>query len=252
MLTKFTNYISYKVIPFLTGDTYAPNVFLWNSSFLNWYYLKKVMVQVGQEDIYGICLDIGSGNSPYKPYLNVQKYISVDNDEYCATSYQKNHNEINADAKDLPFPEEFADSVILNQVLEHIDDFDLVLSEIHRVLKNKGKFIISVPFIYHIHAEPNDYFRFSEYGIQYILKKHGFKIMKFHYLGYTGTALVSIFNAFLWQIFSYNIYLKLLRNTLFLPILLSLFAINNILGLLLDQIKMQKFSPNYLLVCEKS
>jgi len=251
MIQKLTDYISYKVVPRITGDIYAPNVFLCNSSFLNWYYLKKEMKNAAQNDISGVCLDIGSGNSPYKSLLNVTQYISVDKQEHSATSYKKNENEINADAKDLPFEANYADSVILNQVLEHIDDFDTVLSEIARVLKSGGKLIISVPFIYHIHAEPNDYFRFSEYGIQHIMKKHKFQVKRFHYLGYTGTTLVSILNAFLWQVFAKNIYLKLLRNTLLLPFLLGLFTCNNILGLLLDQIKMKKFSPNYLLICEK-
>lgn len=248
---KLVHFISYKIVPFLTLDVYAPNVAIWNSSFLNWMYLKKAMKSVSQKYIKGICLDIGSGNSPYKRYLDVDKYISIDKKDTKAVSYKENENQINADARNLPLDSNYADTVLLNQVLEHIYEYEQVLKEIKRVLKPKGKFIISVPFIYHIHAEPNDYFRFSEYGIKQLLKNEGFKIVEFRYNGYVGTLLISIINSFLWQFWNRNILLKLLRNTVFLMPILLIFMINNLLGLVLDQIKDTKFSPNYFIVCEK-
>ncbi len=251
MFIKINNLISYKLIPLITLDKFAPNVAIWNSSYLNWKYLKIYMIKASKDYINGICLDIGSGNSPYKKYLNVDRYISVDKKDTQATTYQENKNEVNADAKNLPFESRFADTILLNQVLEHIDDYEKVLSEISRVLKDDGKFIISVPFIYHIHSEPHDYFRFSEYGIKYLLNKYNFRIIEFKYQGYAGTTLVSIWNSFIWQIWNTNIYLKFLRNTLFLIPILIVFMINNIIGLVLDLFKNKKFCPNYFIVCEK-
>jgi SAM-dependent methyltransferase len=251
MINKIVNFISYKIIPYLTLDKFAPNVAPWNSSFLNWFYLKKSMLLASKNFIKGICLDIGSGNSPYKRYLNVEEYISIDKRDTNAVSYKKNSNQIDADARDLPFEKEFADTIILNQVLEHIYEYEKVLDEIHRVLKKDGKFVISVPFIYHIHAEPNDYFRFSEYGIKKLLRDKGFKIIQFSYNGYFGTTIFSIINSFIWQVWNKNIYLKLLRNTIFLPFLFVVFFINNMIALLLDLLKAEKFSPNYFIICEK-
>ncbi|QOG12162.1 class I SAM-dependent methyltransferase [Arcobacter sp. FWKO B] len=249
---NLTEYISKNIIPLITLDTYAPNVAPWNSAFLNWYYLKKFMIISSEKFIKGICLDVGSGNSPYKKYLkNITMYISVDKNDTSATTYKNNTNMINADAKSLPFENNYADTILLNQVLEHIDDYEKVLTEIKRVLKYNGKCVISVPFIYHIHGEPNDYFRFSEYGLRYMLKKHGYKIIEYHYLGYAGTALVSIWNSFIWQVWNKNVYLKFLRNTVFLLPILVLFFINNIFGLILDLVQNKKFCPNYLVVCEK-
>jgi len=251
MLEKITNYISYKVIPLITFDKYAPNVALWNNSYLNWKYLKDSMLICSEKYIKGICVDIGSGNSPYKKYLDVEKYISVDKKETNATTYQENINEVNADAKDLPFENNYADTILLNQVLEHIDDYEKVILETKRVLKLKGKLIVSVPFIYHIHSEPNDYFRFSEYGLKYIFEKYGYKIIDFHYLGYFGTAVISITNSFIWQIWNKNSFMKFLRNTLFLIPILFMFFINNIFGLFLDLFKLKNFCPNYLVIYEK-
>jgi len=249
-MKQILDIIHYKLIPYITLDIYAPNVAIWNVSFLNWFYLKNYMKKASKY-IKGVCLDIGSGNSPYEKYLYVDKYISVDKKDTQAVSYKKNKFQIEADAKNLPFESNYADTVLLNQVLEHIDDYEKVLNEIYRVLKKDGIFVISVPFIYHIHSEPNDYFRFSEFGLKYLLKKYDFEILEFHYLGYVGTALISIWNSFLWQVWNKNIFTKLLRNTIFLFPLLFLFFVNNLFGLLLDLIKNKKFCPNYLVIARK-
>ena len=88
MIKKFVDFISYKIIPYITLDIFAPNVAPWNVSFLNWWYLKKNMKEVSKY-LKGICLDIGSGNSPYKRYINVEKYISVDKEDTQAVTYKK-------------------------------------------------------------------------------------------------------------------------------------------------------------------
>src|SRR5258708_6723304 len=45
----------------------------------------------------------------------------------------------------IPFPEESFDFVVNNQVLEHVEDIDGVLAEIHRVLKPNGKVLSLFP-----------------------------------------------------------------------------------------------------------
>jgi SAM-dependent methyltransferase len=214
-------------------------------------YLKRYMKKAAKEHIRGVCLDIGSGSSPYKRYLECDRYISVDKKSTQAVTYQENQNEVEADARELPFEDGYADTILLNQVLEHIFEYDKVLSETHRVLNSSGKLVISVPFIFHIHAQPNDYFRFSKYGLEKLLQKHGYKILEFNNNGYFGTAIISIINSFIWQVWNAHPSLKLLRNTLFLLPILSLFFINNLIGLILDSVKLDLFTPNYLLVCQK-
>ena len=53
------------------------------------------------------------------------------------------------------------DCVVVLEVLEHVKNPQKALSEIFRVLKPGGKIILSTPFIFHIHAEPHDYWRFT-------------------------------------------------------------------------------------------
>jgi len=45
----------------------------------------------------------------------------------------------------IPFEDHFFDFVISNQVLEHVEDLDAVLHEIHRVLKPGGAFLCMFP-----------------------------------------------------------------------------------------------------------
>jgi SAM-dependent methyltransferase len=45
----------------------------------------------------------------------------------------------------LPFPDDYFESVISNSVLEHIQDLDSVISEISRVIKPDAQFIFCVP-----------------------------------------------------------------------------------------------------------
>lgn len=52
---------------------------------------------------------------------------------------------VQADARDLPFSDSSFDVVICLDVLEHVAEDGLVASEIHRVLKPGGKFLVSVP-----------------------------------------------------------------------------------------------------------
>lgn len=52
---------------------------------------------------------------------------------------------LRASGLQLPFTNESFDKVICAEVLEHIEDYEAVLSEIHRVLKPGGKLAVSVP-----------------------------------------------------------------------------------------------------------
>jgi len=58
----------------------------------------------------------------------------------------------NGDLTKLPFKNEQFDWVIANHVLEHIENENLALQEIYRVLKPEGKAIIQIPFSAKIHS----------------------------------------------------------------------------------------------------
>ena len=78
---------------------------------------------------------------------------------------------------------DYYESVLLLNVLEHTPYPLKMLIEMHRILKVGGYLIISVPFICPKHNMPNDYWRFTDDGLQSICERAGFKtnLVEFYY-----------------------------------------------------------------------
>lgn len=74
------------------------------------------------------------------------------------------------DATNLKFEDEVFDLIIMMETLEHIKEPYKAIKECYRVLKPSGKLIISTPFILGIHDSPNDYYRFTKFGLSYLLR----------------------------------------------------------------------------------
>ncbi len=71
--------------------------------------------------------------------------INQSNIDACIRKHPS-HSFIKVDWKILPFEDEFFDIIQSLDVLEHVDNLDIVLSEAVRVLKKGGEFIIEVPY----------------------------------------------------------------------------------------------------------
>ena len=60
--------------------------------------------------------------------------------------------------------------VCIFEVLEHTTNPLKAVNNIYKII-NKGDFVLaSVPFIFHIHDEPYDYFRFTKFGLKLLFK----------------------------------------------------------------------------------
>ena len=124
--------------------------------------------------INGRVIDLGCGIAPYKE--NILKVT----DEYIGVDWENSlHDQACIDvfadlAKRLPFEDEYADTVVSFQVMEHLPEPNLFLSECYRILKKKGRVFITVPFMWYVHEAPHDYYRYTRYGLEYLLKKVGF------------------------------------------------------------------------------
>ena len=62
------------------------------------------------------------------------------------------------------------DVVVISEVLEHLAEPSLGLKTIHGILKDNGRLVLSTPFILPLHDRPHDYFRFTRYGLELLLK----------------------------------------------------------------------------------
>lgn len=122
----------------------------------------------------GRVIDLGCGTAPYK------KDILMVADEYIGVDWKKsyhNTSKVNVQAdltKRLPFDDEYADTIVCFQVMEHLPEPSFFLSECYRILKSEGNLFITVPFMWRVHEAPYDYYRYTRYGLEYLLKKNGF------------------------------------------------------------------------------
>jgi SAM-dependent methyltransferase len=126
----------------------------------------------------GDILDFGCGSKPYESlFTGSTNYFGVD-------IYTTGHNCLNCkadyfyDGKTLPFDDCKFDAIVCFEVFEHVPNIDEVLLELHRILKIDGQLLISVPFAWHEHEIPNDFVRYTSFGITHFLNKNGFLINK--------------------------------------------------------------------------
>ena len=102
-------------------------------------------------------LVVGAGSDPYRSLFgDPQLYVCLD---------VVRHEGVTAligDAHKLPFSEESFDIVLASEVVEHLVDPRQFAAEAFRVLAPKGELIITVPFMFHRHADPYDYWRPTE------------------------------------------------------------------------------------------
>jgi hypothetical protein len=72
----------------------------------------------------------------------------------------------------------------------------VMLGEAFRILRSGGYLVLNVPWQWWIHEAPYDYFRYTPYGLNYLLKKAGFTDIVVEPLGGFFTMLVLKLNYF--------------------------------------------------------
>jgi len=120
-------------------------------------------------------LDFGCGERPFDFFFSRFEAQSV------ACDLQQNpfgtvDVVLDREARKLPFDTGVFDVVCLFDVLEHIEDDLALLSEFHRVLKDGGLLLLSVPFMYRFHEIPHDYRRYTPTGLRHVLSRSGFDV----------------------------------------------------------------------------
>ena len=62
------------------------------------------------------------------------------------------------------------DAIFCSGVLEHVDDCHGAVRECYRVLRPGGVFLVGVPFAQRLHLAPQDFWRFTRHGVEYLLR----------------------------------------------------------------------------------
>lgn len=153
----------------------------YNAKEYNWLvcqiYTEKIWELADKYIKGGKLLDIGCGSKPFKEFFStrVDEHIGFDH-EGCL--HNQSNIDVFGDVYNMPFHEGEFDSAISTAVLEHLEEPQQAINETFRVLKKDGIAIFLAPFIWHLHEEPRDFFRYSEYGLKYLFEKAGFEILE--------------------------------------------------------------------------
>jgi SAM-dependent methyltransferase len=85
-----------------------------------------------------------------------------------------------ANVEDLPLPGGSVGTVIAFSVFEHVKRFWKGFEEVHRVLRPDGVFLVCCPFYFHVHAYPNDYWRFTPEAFESLLEAYPTRVLGWH------------------------------------------------------------------------
>ena len=77
------------------------------------------------------------------------------------------------DLCERPLPETF-DLILAEQVFEHLLYPGRAARNVHRMLRDGGYFMLTLPFLFRLHPCPNDCTRWTPQGLSYFLEEAGF------------------------------------------------------------------------------
>jgi len=126
-------------------------------------WLEKALIQFTKPDDFVLSIGAGGGIKNVLKQNHVQfKEIDID---------PKRNPDFVCDICDMaPIADGSVDVVVCMEVLEHVTNPVKAISEMRRVLKDGGVVIGSTPFTFPIHDAPNDFFRYTKFGLDHIFR----------------------------------------------------------------------------------
>jgi SAM-dependent methyltransferase len=129
-------------------------------------------------------LDVGGGTGRWRKLLGVPgdyTIIDVVSPEHLTLDPDSVY--VVGDAAALPFASGAFGLVLMIEVLQHLPEPTQALAEAKRVLAANGVLVVSTRQAWPTQGAPNDYFRFTRYGLEHMLRPLGFSALRFVPLG---------------------------------------------------------------------
>jgi glycosyltransferase involved in cell wall biosynthesis len=117
--------------------------------------------------------DVGAGSAPFRELFSHVDYMTVDRAQ--SLHGDSSDYDVVAPAEAIPLKDASLDAILCTQVLEHVPEPAEALAEFFRLLKPEGKLFLTAPLVWEEHEMPDDYFRYTRSGLDYLLSKAGFE-----------------------------------------------------------------------------
>jgi SAM-dependent methyltransferase len=150
---------------------------------VNTYELQRFVARAAQGLPAGArLLDAGAGEGRFRSHFARQRYVGVD---LAIGQVGWDYGGLDAvtDLLRLPFADASFDAVVCTQTLEHVTEPAQVVGEMARVLRPGGRLYLSAPQSWHQHQKPHDYFRYTSFGLRYLLGQAGLRVESMQPMG---------------------------------------------------------------------
>ncbi len=159
------------------------------------------------EHVTGRAIDLGCGDFRFSRLLRPRLSELVGVDNWVAGRYHSRLPEgvrfFYASAERTPFADRSFDTAICTEVLEHAREPERVVAECVRILRPGGVALVSVPFAFFVHGAPNDFRRYTIYGLERLLEGAGLDVVEYSLVGGTfltiGNHLATYFGFRPWR-----------------------------------------------------
>ncbi|MBC8117076.1 MAG: methyltransferase domain-containing protein [Candidatus Saccharimonas sp.] len=99
-------------------------------------------------------LIVGAGHDPYRDlFPGAKDYTCLDIENIPGVT------DVVADVTEMPFDDGRFDCVVATECMEHVSNPFKFIEQIDRVLQPGGMAVITVPFLFHQHGDPYDFWR---------------------------------------------------------------------------------------------
>jgi SAM-dependent methyltransferase len=119
-------------------------------------------------------LDAGAGEGQYARWFTRHRYCGVDL-AIGDAAWNYTRLDVLANLTALPLRAAAFDAALHIVTIEHLPEPGRALAEIARVLKPGAPLLLAAPHEWETHQPPHDYFRFTRFGLLYLLEMAGFE-----------------------------------------------------------------------------
>jgi SAM-dependent methyltransferase len=157
----------------------------WTFWKFNWLANHKLIraLERARVHAHGELLDMGCGSKPFAPLFagRVTRYWGTD---LSASRYLGGaHLDAYARAEAQPFRDGSFDTVLGLSMLTYMPEPVRMIEEAHRVLRPGGVLLLEFTQMVPLHDEPWDFFRFTRYGAEHLLRRAGFEPLEYLPIG---------------------------------------------------------------------
>jgi SAM-dependent methyltransferase len=130
----------------------------------------------------GRMIDVGGGRKPWQPIFAayVSEHVCVDHVE--KEGVRGPTVDVVATAYDVPLPDAEAQTVLLTEVLEHLERPADAVAECVRLLEPGGHIIATTPLFWPVH-DARDFYRYTPRGLRYLFETAGLEVVELRPLG---------------------------------------------------------------------